>query len=328
MVKSSKILFLILTLLFVISLCTNLCFAGDSTISFSDFSAANFIFYEIRLPKAITAICAGSALAAAGLILQIIFRNPLAGPYALGISSGASLGVAIVVLANTSFGFLGNYFFGKSLILLSSISGSFLVTFIILALNKKTNNNIVLLLVGLMISQICSALQSILEYFANPNSLKNFITYSMGALTNASANESFVLFGIIILSLTLLLLFSKPLNAFLLGEKYTNNLGFNYNHKRFMFLVFTSVLTGLITAYCGPIAFIGIAIPILSRWLQSSSNQTNQLLICVMLGASVLLLADIVCYSINPSSVLPINLITTLFGAPIVLTLLLKNKQW
>ena len=177
MFKSNISKFIILILLFLVGVLLSLAIGGSQSVNLSNAQTNYFIFWQIRFPKTITAILAGSTLSIAGLILQLIFRNPLAGPYVLGISSGASLFVAITFLAGNSINLFSNYFFGKSIVVVASVIGSLLVTFLILALSKKISSNVILLLIGLMLSQICGALQSFLEYFADPNSLKSFVIF-------------------------------------------------------------------------------------------------------------------------------------------------------
>lgn len=301
---------------------------GGSEANLSDFSFENFIFWQIRVPKTITAILAGSTLSIAGLILQIIFRNPLAGPYVLGISSGASLLVAVTVLSGGTLQFLESDFFGKGIIVLSSITGSILVTLFILYLSKKVNSNILLLLIGLMISQICGALQGALEYFANPNELKNFVVWGMGSLSSTTNSDLLIYIPIAFVFLVVTLLFTKPLNAFLLGQSYATNVGVNYSANRFYLILISSVLTGITTAFCGPIAFVGIAVPLLSRIIFKTSDQSTHVFSCMLIGSILLLYSDVICHTFSTSFTLPINMITTFVGAPLVIYLLFKNKQW
>ena len=291
-----------------------------------DINAHHFIFWQIRFPKTITAIIAGSALSVAGLILQVIFRNPLAGPYVLGISSGASLMVASSILAGNALHLFSDFFIGKSFIVIAAISGSLLVTLLILIISKKVNSNIVLLLIGLMFSQICGAIQTALEYFSDPNDLKSFVIWGMGSLANTT-NYDLILFSpLVLLSLAAMLFFVKPLNALLLGQNYAQNIGINFNRTRFYLILVSSVLTGVTTAFCGPIAFVGISVPIASRLFFKTSHHAHQITFCLLLGAVVLLLADVICQVMSSELVMPINTVTTLLGAPIVMYLLFKSK--
>jgi iron complex transport system permease protein len=319
-VKNNPIKFFVLLLLFLVAGYLSLYFGG--TQEFND-----YIFYEIRLPKTITAILAGSTLAVSGLILQVIFRNPLAGPYVLGISSGASLAVAITILAGTTIGMFGNYFIGKTLLVISSVAGSLGITFLILILAKKISSNVILLLTGLMLSQICSAIQGALEYFSNPNDLKSFVMWTMGSLSSTTSNDLYLFIPIALVPLLLLIFFIKPLNAFLLGQNYAEAAGVNYKSARFYLILISSILTGLTTAFCGPIAFVGIAVPILTRMIFKTSAQGTIIIASIFIGSILLLLADFLSHH-AAGVTLPINMITTFVGAPLVLVLLFKNKQW
>lgn len=326
MLPKETIKFIGLSVLLVVAALLSLFYGGSETVLSG--AAGEFIFNEIRIPKTITAIIAGATLSVSGLILQIIFRNPLAGPYVLGISSGASLMVALAVLAGGSWHFAGNAFTGKSFIVLSSVAGSFAITLLILLISKKINSNVVLLLIGLMFSQICGALQTSLEYFADPGSLKNFVIWGMGSLANTTHNDLLIYVPTGLIFLGLLLFFVKPLNALLLGQNYTQNAGINFSRNRFFLILISSVLTGLTTAFCGPIAFIGIAVPILSRMLFKTARQQVHFFSCMLLGAILLLFSDALCSSLVNGLSLPINMITTFIGAPLVIYLMFKNKHW
>ena len=328
MQKNTTIKFLALISLLLIAGFLSLFFGGSESINISDLSSNNFIFWQIRFPKTITAIIAGCTLSAAGLILQIIFRNPLAGPYVLGISSGASLMVAISILAGSSLHLFSNFFIGKTFIVASAIAGSLLVTTLILAISKKVNSSVILLLIGLMISQICGALQTGLEYFSDATSLKTFVTWGMGSLSNTTNFDLIIYLPVALISILAILFFVKPLNALLLGENYSQNIGINYKSSRFYLILISSVLTGLTTAFCGPIAFVGIAVPILSRMIFKSSKQHLHLASCLLLGSIILLLSDTLANSLIKNISLPINMLTTFIGAPLVIYLMFKNKSW
>lgn len=288
----------------------------------------DYIFREIRLPKTITAVIAGCCLSVAGLILQVIFRNPLAGPYVLGISSGASLMVALTVLAGNSWWWMHELAQGKSLKILAAIAGSVAVTLLILAVSKKITSNVILLLVGLMFSQLCGALESALEYFADPGNLKSFVVWGMGSLGSTTLSDTRVFGGVALVTLLAVLMFVKPLNALLMGEQYARNLGISYSKSRFYLILLSSLLTGICTAFCGPIAFVGIAVPILSRMLFKTSNQLLHVITGMLLGSSILLFADAISHRLLGYATLPVNMITTFVGAPLVMYLMFKNKQW
>jgi iron complex transport system permease protein len=326
--ENQTIKFSLLFLLLLVAAYLSLFFGGSSSFGAGDVVENEFIFWQIRFPKTITAIIAGSTLSVAGLILQIIFRNPLAGPYVLGISSGASLMVAFGILAGNSISMTYDFLLGKTFIVVCAVAGSFFVTLLILAVSKKVQNNIVLLLIGLMFSQICGAIQISLEYFADPNSLKSFVVWGMGSLANTTNKDLYVYAPVAILFVAAMTFFIKPLNALLLGQSYATNLGINFGRSRFYLILISSVLTGVTTAFCGPIAFVGIAVPILSRMIFKTSKQHIHFVSCILLGSIILLFSDSLSNTVMSGVTLPINMITTLIGAPLVIYLMFKNKQW
>jgi iron complex transport system permease protein len=316
-----------LILLLILAFFLSLLYGGSESVNV-DWDADNFIFRNIRIPKSLTALVAGGALAISGLILQIIFRNPLAGPYVLGISSGAALMVAFSVLAGNTLCNLSDFFGGRTFIVLSAIAGSFFITLLILFVSKKVSSNVVLLLIGLMFSQICGALQTALEYFADPASLKNFVIWGMGSVSNTSNTDLVLFVPFSVICLGCLLFYMKPLNGLLLGENYARNAGINYNNTRFILILISSVLTGVTTAFCGPVAFVGIAVPILSRMIFHSSRQQIHYFSCLLLGSTIMLFADFISHSLIKNVTLPFNMITTFIGAPLVIYLMFKNKHW
>lgn len=322
----SKFLIHVLILLVITSvlLFVNL-FYGTISISLSDLSegTAADIFYKIRIPKTITAILAGGSLAVSGLLMQTLFRNPLAGPYVLGVSSGAGLFVAIAMIL---FGGVTNYFVGKTLISVSAVTGSLLIMALVLFISKRSRSNTTVLLVGIMLSQILGALQGLIEYMSNPAALKSFVVWGMGSVSNTSNKDIFILLPVCLLFCIMTLFLAKPLNAILLNETYAQNLGINVNRLRMIIILITAVLTGLITAFCGPIAFIGLSVPIACRLLFKTSHQLHQITYCFLSGAITLLLCDSICQLLSNSYALPINTITTIIGSPVVIYLIFKSK--
>jgi iron complex transport system permease protein len=284
---------------------------------------ASDIFYNIRIPKTITAIVAGGSLAVSGLLMQTLFRNPLAGPYVLGVSSGAGLFVAIAMIL---FGGVSNYFVGKSLITLSSITGSLLIMMLVLFISKRSRSNTTVLLVGIMISQILGAFQGLIEYVSNPAALKSFVVWGMGSVSNTTNKEAMVLLPVCLAFFFLTLFLSRPLNAILLNETYAQNLGVNVGSLRILIITITAVLTGLITAFCGPIAFVGLAVPIACRLLYKTSHQLHQLVYCFLLGVITLLVCDTLCQVISDAYTLPINTMTTILGSPVVVYLIFRSR--
>jgi iron complex transport system permease protein len=285
------------------------------------------IVQQIRLPKAITAVLAGMALSVCGILMQTLFRNPLAGPYVLGVNSGANLGVALVMLSSGFFGFEMSNFFADLGVVSAAVIGSLAVLFLVMAVAKKVKNNTGLLLAGIMLGQMIASFQSLLEYFSSAESLKGFIMWNMASIgsTTLSDLSLFAPLTIIICFLTLFLI--KKLDVILLGENYASSLGINVKQTRFIIILITGVLSGIVTAFCGPIAFIGIAVPHLSRLFFKTSLHRYVVPASMLLGPSIMLLCDIICQLPVNGVLLPLNVITSLIGAPVILYLLLKNKN-
>jgi iron complex transport system permease protein len=284
------------------------------------------VLFQIRLPKAITSMIAGSLLSVCGLLLQSLFRNPLAGPYVLGISSGSSLFVAITTMILSVSSSQSFNLVGKSAIVASSVCGALMVTVIILSIAKKTTSNITILLIGLMLSQIFGAIQSLVEYWSSSESLKSFVLWGMGSVSNTTLNDLYLLVPFAVILVVASLFFVKPLNAILLNEQYAQNLGINLNSFRYGLIIITSLMVGLVTAFCGPIAFVGISVPIATRLLFKISHHFQLIILNFLIGAIALLLADVICQLLSSHITVPINTITTLLGSPIVIYLLFKSK--
>ena len=280
------------------------------------------ILHSIRLPKALTAIMAGSALSIAGLIMQTLFRNPLAGPYTLGVSSGASLGVAFLTMLSGISGVLVS---GLSIGLpLFACLGATLVLLLVLAVSRRVTNNVSLLIVGLMFGSIAGALVSLLQNFANPDALKLFIVWTLGSLSSVGWDDMQLLVPILLIGTLFVLLALKPLNGLLLGEDYARGLGINVERTRLFIVLATGLLAGGVTAFCGPIAFIGVAVPHIARGILRSSNHRLTLPASALIGACLLLLCDVLCsLFVYP---LPISTVSALFGAPVIIWIILKNK--
>lgn len=305
----------------------DLCFGSINLFSLeSSDPMFNTILLDIRLPKAITALLAGSGLALCGLLMQSLFRNPLAGPYVLGVSSGSSLFVAIATILVTSVNISGMYFMGKSIVALFSVIGAFFVTVLILLVSKKTRSNVTVLLVGLMLGQIFGAAQSLVEFVSSAENLKTFILWGMGSVGSTTMKDLCLIapiyIGIVFASFFLI----TSLNAILLNEQYAQNLGINVNRLRLQIIMITAILVGIITAFCGPIAFVGISVPIASRLLFKTSHHLHQITFCLLLGACMLLFADMICQIMSEQVVLPINTVTTIIGSPVVIYLLFRSK--
>ena len=276
--------------------------------------ATEKIVLNIRLIKAIVALLAGAALSVSGLQMQTLFRNPLAGPYVLGISSGASLGVALVVLAGvgSSIGIAGAAWLGAAIVLV-----------VIAAVGHRIKDIMVILILGMMFSSGIGAVVQILQYVANAESLKMFVIWTMGSLGDVTFNQLAVLIPSIIAGLLLAVITIKPLNLLLFGEEYAVTMGLNVRRSRGLLFLSTTLLAGTVTAFCGPIGFIGLAMPHVTRML--FRNRDHRVLVpgTVLSGASVLLLCDLV----SKLFTLPINAITALLGIPIVVWVVLRNKS-
>lgn len=276
------------------------------------------ILHAIRLPKAITAILAGASLSVAGLIMQTLFRNPLASPYTLGVSSGASLGVALLTMMGVS-------------IQLSAVSipiaaciGALLVLLLVLAVSRRVTSNVSLLIVGMMFGSIAGALVSLIQNFANPDALKLFIVWTLGSLSSVGWGDMQLMLPILLLGALFVVLSLKPLNGLMLGEDYARGLGINVRRTRLYIVLATGLLAGGVTAFCGLIAFIGVAVPHIARGIFRTSNHRVTIPACVLIGACLLLVCDVLCsLAIYP---LPISTISALFGAPVIIWIILKNK--
>lgn len=272
------------------------------------------IILDIRLIKALVALLAGIALSVSGLQMQTLFRNPLAGPYVLGVSSGASLGVALVVLAGigSSVSIAGAAWIGAASVLI-----------VIAAIGHRIKDIMVILILGMMFSSGIGAIVQILQYIAKEESLKMFIVWTMGTLGDVTTQQLAIMFPSIVLGLLLAILTVKPLNLLLFGEEYAITMGLNIKRSRALLFLSTTLLAGTVTAFCGPIGFIGLAIPHIARMLFQNSDHRILLPGTALLGASILLFCDI----ISKILILPINAITALLGIPIVIWVVLCNKN-
>ena len=291
-------------------------------------SSWQFIILEYRLPKAITAILVGGGLAVSGLIMQTLFRNPLAGPFVLGLSSGASLGVALLILGAGVFGgTLGGLLLGPWSLVIASALGSFFVLLAVLAVTFKVKDTMTILIIGLMFGSVTSAVVSVLSYFSNAEQLQQFVFWSFGTLGNVSWNGILILFICVLIGLLICLSSIKSLNALLLGENYAKSMGVNLKKVTLLIIVATSLLAGGITAFAGPIAFVGLAVPHLTRQYFTTSNHFILLPAVFLSGAILMLFCDTVAQLPFSNFTLPINAITSLFGAPVVIWLLVRKRK-
>ena len=319
-------LFLLLLLLALLDVCSGSIWISPlSTLNSQLSTLHSQILLHLRLPKMLTAILAGASLSVAGLMMQTLFRNPLAGPYILGVSSGASLGVALVTMCGT---FLTLNFqlstFNSQLIATSAIIGSMLTMMLVMLFARRIRSNVTLLIVGMMVGNIAGALVNMIQNFANPDSLKLFVVWTLGSLSGVSWEELPTLaIGIAIAAIIVLMLI-KPLNGLLLGEDYARGLGIHVERTRWMMVLASCLLAGSVTAFCGPIAFIGVAVPHIARGIFATSNHRLTVPASALIGANILLVCDILC-NLGTYS-LPISTMSALFGAPIILWIVLKKK--
>jgi iron complex transport system permease protein len=305
---------------------------GSTYIPFSKVFAAldgnaglseNIIVLGFRLPKAIAALSAGMALSVAGMLMQTFFRNPLAGPYVLGINSLASLSVAVFMLAGGSSASL----FFKLGVPFAASAGAFGGLLLLLVLSRKIKSSTHLLLVGMMIGFLAGALQSVLEYLANPSDLKNFVVWNMASLSNVTGYDLGGFFVLVLLVCTACLFLIKPLNVLLLGDEQATLLGVNVKRAKFFILIIVAILSGITTAYCGPVGFVGLAMPHLVRMIFKTTHHLHQFAGSILLGACFMLFCDIIGNLPVFEITLPVNVITSLFGAPFVLWLIFRQKN-
>lgn len=287
-----------------------------------------YIVRDFRLPKAFTAILVGSGLGISGLLMQTLFRNPLAGPFVLGISSGASLGVALTIMGSSIFGgSIAIILASKWSLVIASSLGSFLVLLAVILVSAKVRDTMAILIIGLMFASITAAIVSVLSYFASAQQLQQYIFWGFGSLGNLSWEELLVLFSICSLGILLSIASIKSLNTLLLGENYAKSLGLNIKQSRMLIIVATSLLAGSITAFAGPIAFIGLAIPHITRQVFNTSNHKILIPAVILFGAIVLLICDSIAQLPTSDYTLPINAITSIIGAPIVIWLLVRKRK-
>lgn len=334
----NTLLFSILTLSLVLLLLLNISLGSVSIPIkdvFNSLTGGNssketwdYIIVNYRLPKAIAAILVGMGLSISGLLMQTLFRNPLAGPYVLGLSSGASLGVALVIMgAGFLPPFLASIMLSSYGIVLASSLGSFLVLLAVLAVSQRLRDTMAILIVGLMFGSLTSAIVGTLTYFSTAEQLQKFTFWSLGNLGNLSWSSIVILSICVAIGLLLSLLSIKPLNTLLLGENYARSLGMNYEKTRLIIIFATSILAGSITAYAGPIAFIGLAVPHIAKLVFQTSNHVVLFWSTLLFGAIIMLICDSISQLPGSDITLPINAVTSIFGAPIVIWLLIRKRK-
>jgi iron complex transport system permease protein len=280
-------------------------------------SSWNSIVLQSRFPQAITALLGGSALAISGLMLQTLFHNPLAGPSILGVSDGANLGVAIVML----------YSGGVISTIMAAFTGALIVLAFILYLSSKVRSNVLVLIIGMMIGYLASSGISVLNSFASSENIRSYVLWGLGSFSNVSSKQIFLYSLIILIGLLGSILLVKPLNILLLGERYASNLGVDIKRIRFLILIITGFLTALVTAFCGPISFIGLAVPHVARMILGTSNQQLLLPATLLSGAAVALLCNLMTILPLGNKLLPLNAVTPLLGAPVIIYVILSKKN-
>jgi iron complex transport system permease protein len=288
----------------------------------------NYIILNYRLPKAITAVLAGVALSICGLLMQTFFRNPLAGPYVLGLSSGSSLAVAFLILGS---GFLpaivSAYFLSSYGIIIASCFGSFMVLMAVLLVSKKLRDTTAILIVGLMFGSFATAIIGVLTYFSTAEQLQKFTFWSMGNLGNLPWTAVLILVITVMAGLFLSVFSIKSLDSLLLGENYARSIGLDYNKAKLIIIFSTSILAGSITAFAGPIAFVGMAVPHISKLVFKTSSHRILFMGTLLFGAIIMLICDSITQLPGTDMVLPINAITSIIGAPVVIWLLMRKRK-
>ncbi|HWS01585.1 MAG TPA: iron ABC transporter permease [Prolixibacteraceae bacterium] len=329
------LLFLVLLLFFIFDL-----LVGSVPISLNQSFAALFhptsadpqiaaILFHFRIPKAITAVVAGAALSVAGLQMQTVFRNPIAGPDILGVSSGASLGVALFVLsAGWIFKGMPLFSFASSWgIVMAAWIGAGCMMFLIVLIASRLRDLMTVLIMGILISGAILAVVNVLQYFSSESSLKSFIVWTMGSLGSTTRDQLWVLVPSVAAGLLVAFISSKFLDAFLLGENYAKSMGMNLRTAYMLTFASTSILAGSITAFCGPIAFVGIIVPHLARKLFHTSLHSRLIPGTMLLGAIVMLIGDLISQLPGYEATLPINSVTSLLGIPVIIWIIFHNKK-
>ena len=329
--------FILLSLLLVAIVCLNISLGSvdipalevlNSIVGTSSKSSWHYIITNYRLPKAVTAIIAGGGLAISGLLMQTLFRNPLAGPFVLGLSSGASLGVAILILgAGAISGIFSTFLLSSWSLVIASALGSFLVLLAVLAVTLKVKDTMAILIIGLMFGSLTGAVVAVLSYFSDAQQLQQYIFWSFGSLGNQTWQGVAIISLCFFIGLLLGMYSAKSLNALLLGENYAKSMGLKIKKSMLVIILATSILAGGITAFVGPIAFIGLAVPHLTRQFIKTSNHFVLIPAVALSGAILMLVCDTIAQLPGTVYTLPINAITSLVGAPVVIWLLVRKRK-
>lgn len=288
------------------------------------------IVLKSRLPQAVTAIVAGAGLSISGLQMQTVFRNPLAGPSVLGISSGASMGVAFVVLLSGSIGGVALSrlgFAGDMAMTVGAIAGSLSVMALIVYVSQKVKGNVTLLIIGVMIGYVANAIIGVLKFFSVEEDIRAFVVWGLGSFARVSGNQTTLFFYMMIIVLSLSFLLVKTLNLLLLGDAYARNLGLNIKRARMYVISYSGILVAIVTAYCGPINFLGLAVPHLCRGIFKTSDHRTLTPACILVGALFALTCNLIARMPGIEGALPVNSVTALVGAPVVITVLFRKRR-
>jgi len=288
------------------------------------------IIWKSRIPQTLTTLVAGAGLSISGLQMQTVFRNPLAGPSELGISSGASLGVALIILLSGSIGGIALShigFFGEIAISIAAIIGSFSVMAIIIAISQRVKGNVILLIIGVMIGYIATAIIGVLKFFSNDEDVRAYVIWGLGSFSKVSGNQVYTFIIIMLVLIPFSFLLVKTLNLMLLGEGYARNLGLNVKKARLYTITCSCILTAIVTAYCGPIVFLGLAVPHLCRSIFQTSDHRILMPAVTFTGASLALACNLIARMPGMEGALPINSVTALVGAPIVISVLFGKRK-
>ena len=287
-----------------------------------------FILWESRVPQALTALLSGMALSVSGLMLQTTFGNPLADPSILGISSGSSLGVALVLLAGGGSLSLGSLTLSGFIpVVIGAFTGAMLVMAILLFFSSLVKNHLMLLIIGIMIGYVTSSVISLLNFFATAEGVHSYMMWGLGNFGGVSLAQLPLYASVCLLGLLLSILLIKPLNALLLGTRYAENLGINIRRTRNLLLFTTGLLTAITTAFCGPISFIGLAVPHMARLLLATSNHNSLLPVTMLMGGAIALVCNLICIQPGEAGIIPLNAVTPVLGAPIIIYVIVNQKK-
>lgn len=329
---------LIMSVLLVVFFAVNLIWGAESipaqevwnTLSTGESSneAWTFILLESRLPQAITALFCGAGLSVAGLMLQTIFSNPLAGPSILGINTGASLGVALIMLLLGGNLQVSDYTFtGYMSVILGAFLGAMFVLGIILFFSTLVKSNLMLLIIGIMVGYIASSAISLLNFFATAEGVHSYMAWGMGNFSGVTTDQLGLYVGTIVIGLVIAIFLMKPLNALLLGQRYAENLGVNIRRVRIWLLIAVGLLVAITTAFCGPVSFIGLAVPHVARMLLGSSNHNGLLPFTMITGAVVALLCNVLSVLPGSTGLIPLNAVTPVVGAPVIIYVIINQRR-